>query len=476
MERLFKSFWVLAISAGFLGSASAGNDSWSGLIKRLAGKHRDLYLTSTRETTPSIKVTPKLISFNGRIQIPSYLRLSFGSGHVHSSAAQLIIDGSITCSYSPRSHHSSYYYFSNCSESSRAGEGLEVQNKIELKLNQASSSKAVLVASVRVLRVDETEYGVVFPWLSAEEGQVLVYNGEAWVPTDVSEILGEQGEGSVGPQGPQGPQGVAGPQGPAGAAGEKGDKGEKGDQGIAGIPGAIGPQGPAGANGAPGSIGATGAQGPRGEQGPQGLTGPQGPKGDPGFSGANGAQGPAGAVGPQGLPGIAGPQGPAGSDGAVGPRGDKGDRGLSEIAYLRDEKASGQAGGSCVINTWNTRELNVLGGDTDFITMANNRFTLQPGKYFIEVHAPSYGANLHQAKIKVIETNTDVIFGSTGLSHPTSPSISQSIVSGELIVSVASTFEVQHRCSITKTSIGLGIPSGFGTVEIYTQVKIIKKQ
>ncbi|MBL7828307.1 MAG: collagen-like protein [Saprospiraceae bacterium] len=65
-----------------------------------------------------------------------------------------------------------------------------------------------------------------------QTGQVLQWNGSAWV---AATAVGQQG-----PQGPAGPQGATGPQGPTGL------QGATGPQGPAGPQGATGPQGPAG--------------------------------------------------------------------------------------------------------------------------------------------------------------------------------------------------------------------------------------
>src|SRR5690606_10214370 len=136
------------------------------------------------------------------------------------------------------------YRLKNCSDGSRAKDSVHVNSKIELVLNQASGDKAVLLANVRVLRSEEVEYGLVFPYINPSEGQILSFNGDAWVPVDPSSLGG--GAGSQGPQGEQGPMGLQGPQGVqgepgiAGAPGEKGDKGDKGDPGEAGP---VGPQG-----------------------------------------------------------------------------------------------------------------------------------------------------------------------------------------------------------------------------------------
>ena len=529
MGRQLRNFGVAALLMSLSAQASASSlEDW---IRRLTNPPETLTLTSTRVESPSVKITPMLISFKGVVKIPSYLTLQSGMPRVHNVAAQLIIDGNLICNYSPRSIIDRYYVLKSCSDGSRSGEEVDVRNKIEVSLNYSNSSKATLVAKVVVVRTEESSYGINFPYIKATKGQILTYNGEAWVPGDVADLdladgtQGEQGEmGPQGPMGPAGANGAAGIAGTPGVKGDKGDKGEKGDKGDrgekgeagsagaagsvgatgaigpqgpagvagsvgatgaigpqgpagpAGSVGAIGPQGPAGAAGAVGATGATGPQGPRGEAGSNGTQGSKGDTGATGAMGPMGPQGPAGLAGANGADGINGANGTNGAPGAKGDKGEKGDRGLSEIAYLRDERASGVAGGTCTSTGWDSRVLNTLGGDSGFITLANNRFTLTPGKYFIEIVAPAFGVNQHQAKLKVIETNQDVMFGTNASSHASSPSGTTSIIMGEIIIEAASTFEIQHRCLGAKGTTGLGAPANFGSPEIYTQVKIIKKQ
>ena len=99
----------------------------------------------------------------------------------------------------------------------------------------------------------------------------------------------------------------AGPQGPIGLTGAAGTPGAQGSIGLTGAAGAQGPIGLTGAPGAQGPIGLTGTAGTPGAQGPIGLTG---------AAGTPGAQGPiglTGAMGAQGLQGVEGPVGPAGA-------------------------------------------------------------------------------------------------------------------------------------------------------------------
>lgn len=507
MVRGRNTLWMSALMVIMLSdAASAGSSFWDQLFRRVS-KSKTLELKASLEQKPSFKLYPKLIGFRGIVEIPSQIHLISGSGKIHPMSGQLIFDGQVTCSYSPRQSGrfiSSSFSLTGCSDGSRSGDDIRVDQKVELKLNMATSDKAILIAKVKIVQKEEAEYGLVLPYLKAEEGQVLTFNGDAWVPAFPED---SNGGSTPGPQGPMGPQGAPGEQGPAGPQGEKGDKGDKGDAGVTGAAGPAGPAGPRGNDGAPGAAGAVGPQGLQGPQGlkgdqgiqgeqgiagpsgapgaqgPQGQQGPQGLKGDRGADGTDGAVGPMGPMGMKGDKGDIGPQGPAGpqglpgEQGPAGEQGPKGDRGLSEIAYLRDEKVSGLNAGTCTSGAWFVRELNVMGGDTSFISLSGNRFTLQPGKYFIEATVPGFGVLAHQAKLKVVDTNADVVIGSSAHGGTaTNASVSVSTIAGEILVSTTSTFEVQHRCTGTKTINGLGVASGFGNNEVYTQIKIIKKQ
>ena len=199
-------------------------------------------------------------------------------------------------------------------------------------------------------------------------GQVLVWDGSAWVPatgvpgptgaqgTDGARMwsgtgapsagLGRSGDFYVdttsnagklygpktsggwgsgislqgGQQGPTGPTGAAGPTG-AGSTGPTG-MGPTGPTGSAGASGSAGATGPTGAAGSAGSAGSTGPTGPA-----SAVTGPTGPAGGP-----TGAAGSAGATGPTGPAGTAGTAGSAGATGATGPTGARGLSGASGTA------------------------------------------------------------------------------------------------------------------------------------------------
>jgi len=343
-------------------------------------------------------------------------------------------------------------------------------------------------------------------------------------------LQGEKGEkgdkGDKGDIGPQGLAGVAGAQGPQGDKGDKGDVGPQGPAGVAGAPGLPGIQGPAGLNGEKGN------KGDKGDVGPEGPAGIQGPQGPTGAAGSQGSVGPAGAQGPQGLPGVQGPAGIQGIQGEVGPQGEAGKDatvsltagagivgagivggtitstgtiavdvgtnkgqipqlddngklpasvipddiggGAMDVVLLKDVRPNGTHGGDCTAGVWHQRALNTLEGEGDFISLAGNQMTLQPGTYLVEVNAPTYLDNIHKAIFFNLSTNATALVGSTGRTHVNYGGMNSSLIRGLVTVAAAESFEVRHRCSSDRTIVGFGLAASFGVDEVYTQVKIVK--
>lgn len=238
------------------------------------------------------------------------------------------------------------------------------------------------------------------------------------------------------------------------------------------------------------------------------------------MKGDKGDAGPAGAQGPMGPMGAQGPAGPAGNDATasffagaglvnegllipnnstisvnlgtgpgqipqVGANGKLpasilpdapsagGGAGI-KVAYVKDVRPSGENGGDCIAGDWRVRVLNNLSGDTDFISVSGNAFTLAPGKYTVEATAPTYLANMHQAKLVNLTAGVDAIIGSSERNHATNSSTTASSIQGMLTIAASSTFQVQHRCFVSRELVGFGVAAGFGTPETYTQVKITK--
>lgn len=467
----------------------------------------------------------KSVPFKGSVIIPETLRANTGLLRDARSEALLIIDERTQCKYEAKltkKFFNAMYGFVSCSDGSRAKDEIKVDSKVGLFLKDAKGTPATIYAALQIS--ESTVRGIELPQLEASKGQILRFDGELWVPSNyipdgqsagdvllwdgttwMASKLSGTGSGAQGPAGPQGIQGI---------------QGEQGLQGIQGIQGPIGPQGLQGLSGA------AGLKGDKGDAGATGLTGAAGATGAQGLQGLTGATGLTGAQGPQGLSGSAGAKGDKGDQGEQGLKGDKGDPGLvsltagsgivggtisgnggtiavntgvaagqipvieangklsasilpdapQKIAFIKDFKPSGTAGGTCdPAKGWEQiRDLNAVSGDTSFVSLSANQFTLAAGTYVIEASAPAYLDGLHRAVLVNSATNAFLIVGSNARSHNVAGGMEPSVIMGEIVVAAPTTFAIKHRCATLLNTFGFGTPTSFGVDELYTQMKITK--
>lgn len=147
----------------------------------------------------------------------------------------------------------------------------------------------------------------------------------------------------------------------------------------------------------------------------------------------------------------------------------------NRVAYLSYKSSSGggSATGGGVFDKLN---INTLEGDTSFVSLNSNEFSLQPGKYTIEIQAPAYAVRGHIAKlVDITAAPTDISIGSAGYQETADGGTSHSFIKEQLTISVPRTYEVRHATQDAKATIGFGFYPGFMTGPIpYVQIKITK--
>ena len=148
-----------------------------------------------------------------------------------------------------------------------------------------------------------------------------------------------------------------------------------------------------------------------------------------------------------------------------------------ELLHVRDEKASGNAGGTFTSGAWRTRTLNtqvtneITGASIDTGTSI---MTLPAGTYEVLARAWGYYCQGHQARLQNVSEATTALLGSNAYSHNTgSGKGNDSLVRGRFTIASSKTFELQHRCAATRATDGWGSALSWGT-EIYTDVLIWK--
>lgn len=142
------------------------------------------------------------------------------------------------------------------------------------------------------------------------------------------------------------------------------------------------------------------------------------------------------------------------------------------VVILRDEKASGTAGGTFTSGAWQTRTLNTEAVDNGGVcSLASNQFTLTAGTYEIVASAPALFVGSHQAKLYNATDATDIILGASEYSSTALADgfTTRSFVTGRFTIAVSKALEIRHRCTTTKATNGFGAAGSFGT-EVYTEV------
>ena len=146
----------------------------------------------------------------------------------------------------------------------------------------------------------------------------------------------------------------------------------------------------------------------------------------------------------------------------------------SQLLHVRDEKASGTAGGTFTSGAWRTRTLNTI--KTNEITgasLSSNQITLPAGTYYIDASAPAYNNQRHQSALYNTTDSSFEIIGTSEYNHGTSTNVTnRSFVKGRFTISAQKTLELQHQAALTDTTYGFGVDSAFGQVSVYAEVQI----
>lgn len=143
-------------------------------------------------------------------------------------------------------------------------------------------------------------------------------------------------------------------------------------------------------------------------------------------------------------------------------------------AKLSDVKDYNVGGGTFTQDAWRTRDLNTQYDPNEIVTLSSNQFTLQAGTYRIKATAPALQVGNTVARLYNISDSSQEILGSVRWTNNAGTYVtSDSFVVGEFTITSAKTFEIQHYCSVTKASNGLGSATNVSGIDsIYTIVEI----
>lgn len=144
------------------------------------------------------------------------------------------------------------------------------------------------------------------------------------------------------------------------------------------------------------------------------------------------------------------------------------------VARVFDAKTGGTAAGTFTSGAWRTRELNTEEDPDGIVTIASNQFTLGAGTYLIQWSAPALVVERHQTRLWDVTGATNLAQGSGEYADPTGGVQNRSMGFDIVTLTANNTFEIQHRCSTTRNTNGLGTSVNLGDDEIYAMVTIFK--
>lgn len=144
---------------------------------------------------------------------------------------------------------------------------------------------------------------------------------------------------------------------------------------------------------------------------------------------------------------------------------------FSDIAIFNETQASGTEGGTFTAGSFVKRTLNTtLVNNITGCSIASSVITLTAGTYYFSGRAPAFNVLGHQARIQNTTAATTVQLGTTMYVSNNNTGIA--LVEGVITISASTNFELQHRCSSTVSTNGLGAAQSFGVGEIYSQLLV----
>ena len=149
---------------------------------------------------------------------------------------------------------------------------------------------------------------------------------------------------------------------------------------------------------------------------------------------------------------------------------------FASYAIIADQKAAGTNAGTFTAGSWVTRELNTELTDPDnIVSIATNQFTLAAGSYLIKASAPVYQVNFHQVRLYNVTDTATAIIGYHNYGSAAADVQTRSELSGRITITDTKVFELQHRCSVTRATSGLGNGVDLGEVNLFAMVEIYKE-
>lgn len=144
------------------------------------------------------------------------------------------------------------------------------------------------------------------------------------------------------------------------------------------------------------------------------------------------------------------------------------------VIHAQDQKTSGTAGGTFTSGAWQTRTLNTaVTNDISGASLASNQVTLPAGTFEVWAAGTVNQVDFHQMRLRDITNAVTLLTGRNDFASASNSGATPGTIVGRFTLASSAAIELQHRCTTTKTSSGLGVACSFGT-EVYADMFIRK--
>ena len=148
---------------------------------------------------------------------------------------------------------------------------------------------------------------------------------------------------------------------------------------------------------------------------------------------------------------------------------------FQDVAIFNETQASGTAGGGFTSGSYVKRVLNTtVVNNITGCSIASSVVTLPAGTYLIRGEAPALQVNNHKVKLQNTTAGTVIRTGTPTYADSASGGANSSYVTTVVTFAVTTTIELQHRCTTTKTTNGLGVGAGYGDDEVFAVLQIAR--
>tara|TARA_R100000656_G_C3943441_1_gene127100 strand:- start:279 stop:1226 length:948 start_codon:yes stop_codon:yes gene_type:complete len=144
------------------------------------------------------------------------------------------------------------------------------------------------------------------------------------------------------------------------------------------------------------------------------------------------------------------------------------------VCILKDVKTGFVSGGTSSTGSWETRTLNTVSGESWFVTLASNQFTLEAGMYKINASAPYYKTDAVQIGLYDITNSAFKTMGQSTSYQSTYSSAAAPTLKSIFTITSSTVFELRGQVENAKATNGFGIGNNYGEVNVFAEVMIEK--